>query len=76
MITGGQLAVGQRRRRVHARAVDAQQYGGWTDTNDTLHDLQYYDARAGFQPGVGTLVYGGLQDNGTSVLTLGAPQNK
>ena len=56
---------------------DAAQYGGWTDTNDTLHNLQYYDARAGYQPGVGTIAYGGLQDNGTSVLSpLWAPQNK
>ncbi len=76
MIAGGQVVSGND-GGVYTRALsNTQQYGGWTDTNNTLHDLQYYDARAGFQPRVGTLVYGGLQDNGSSVLTLGAAQNK
>ncbi|MDQ2894697.1 MAG: glycosyl hydrolase [Actinomycetota bacterium] len=74
MVSGNQVISGND-GGVYSRALsDDQQYGGWTDTNDTLYDLQYYDARAGSQSGQ-TLVYGGLQDNGTSVLTLGAPQN-
>ena len=52
-IAGGTLLSGND-GGVYTRPLsDAAQYGGWTDTNDTLHNLQYYDARAGFQPGVG-----------------------
>ena len=40
---------------------------GWTDLNATLHTLQYYSASAG--PVSGGLAYwGGLQDNGESLL--------
>jgi len=41
--------------------------GGWTDLNTTLHVLQYYDAEAGKSQG-GLATWGGLQDNGTTVL--------
>lgn len=76
LITGGTLVSGND-GGVYSRALgNAAQYGAWTDTNNTLHNLQYYDARAGEQQPHQTLVYGGLQDNGTSVLTLGAPTNK
>jgi hypothetical protein len=53
---------------VYSRPESDVGYGDWTDLNATLHNLQYYDARAG-QLG-GTLAFwGGLQDNGTSLLT-------
>jgi hypothetical protein len=44
---------------------DTQQYGDWTDLNASLHDLQFYDARAGQLSDGSTTVVGGLQDNGT-----------
>ena len=47
--------------------------GNWSDLNATLHDLQYYDARAG-RLGHGVGVWGGLQDNGTSVIVAGSSQ--
>lgn len=74
MVTGGKVVSGNDGGVYTRELLNAQQYGGWTDTNNTLYNLQYYDARAGLQSG-STLVYGGLQDNGTSVLSLGAPQN-
>ncbi len=75
MVAGGQVISGNDGGVYTRDLSNTRQYGGWTDTNNTLHNLQYYDARAGTQSGQ-TLVYGGLQDNGTSVLTLGAAQNK
>lgn len=76
MVAGGQVISGNDGGVYTRDLSNAAQYGGWTNTNNTLHDLQYYDARAGAERGHQTLVYGGLQDNGTSVLPLGAPQNK
>jgi sugar lactone lactonase YvrE len=68
MIAGGQIVIGND-GGVYSRPLsDTQQYGDWTDLNATLHDLQYYDARAGKLPARGVGVVGGLQDNGTSVL--------
>lgn len=46
----------------------------WNDLNATLHTLQYYYAGIGAWPGGGDAVWGGLQDNGTSLLKPGAPQ--
>lgn len=46
----------------------------WHDLNATLHTLQYYDAGVGRWPGGGDAVWGGLQDNGTSLLKPGAAQ--
>lgn len=60
---------------VYSRPLsDIQQYGDWSDLNATLASWQYYDARAGYlgQHGVG--VWGGLQDNGTSVIQTGQAQ--
>jgi sugar lactone lactonase YvrE len=53
---------------------DTQQYGDWSDLNATLASWQYYDARAGSLGGGGLGVWGGLQDNGTSVLASGSSQ--
>ena len=51
----------------YSRALDNHApRGGWTDLNDTLHTLQYYDAEAGATPS-GTAEWGGLQDNGTTL---------
>ncbi|MDP9221920.1 MAG: glycosyl hydrolase [Actinomycetota bacterium] len=44
----------------------------WNDLNATLHSLQYYYAGIGAWPGGGDAVWGGLQDNGTSLLKPGA----
>lgn len=46
----------------------------WNDLNATLHTLQYYYAGIGAWPGGGDAIWGGLQDNGTSLLKPGAPQ--
>jgi hypothetical protein len=40
--------------------------GGWTDLNNTIHTLQYYDAESGNLSG-GVATWGGLQDNGTTL---------
>jgi sugar lactone lactonase YvrE len=73
MIANGQIVIGND-GGVYSRPLsDTQQYGDWTDLNATLRDLQYYDARAG-QLGGGTAVWGGLQDNGSAILTPGASQ--
>ena len=46
--------------------------GGWTDHNKNLGTLQYYYADSGTDPGSGkTVLWGGLQDNGTSKLIEG-----
>ncbi len=52
---------------VYRRPTSITGYGGWTDLNNTLHTLQYYDAAAG-RAGSGYSYWGGLQDNGTSAL--------
>jgi photosystem II stability/assembly factor-like uncharacterized protein len=52
---------------------------GWNDLNATLRTLQYYGAGAGTAPsdpgnpdiGSGTMVWGGMQDNGVSLLAPG-----
>ncbi len=52
---------------VYSRALDnTDGHGGWTDLNDTLHTLQYYDAEAGAY-NTGVAEWGGLQDNGTTI---------
>ncbi len=76
MITDGKIVIGND-GGVYSRPLsDAKQYGGWTDLNSTLRTLQYYDARAGEigQNGFGLGVWGGMQDNGTSVLDTGFTQ--
>jgi sugar lactone lactonase YvrE len=74
MIANGQIVIGND-GGVYSRPLsDTQQYGDWTDLNATLHSWQYYDARAGTLNGKNVGVWGGLQDNGTSVLLSGAQQ--
>ncbi|MEP6696910.1 MAG: hypothetical protein ABJA34_08525 [Pseudonocardiales bacterium] len=46
----------------------------WNDLNATLHTLQYYFAGIGRWPSGGDAVWGGLQDNGVSLLKPGAAQ--
>jgi hypothetical protein len=73
MITDGKIVIGND-GGVYSRPLsDDQQYGDWTDLNATLRNWQYYDARAG-KIGKTTAVWGGLQDNGTSVLIRGRSQ--
>jgi hypothetical protein len=74
MIANGKIVIGND-GGVYSRPLsDAQQYGDWTDLNATLRSWQYYDARAGRLAGQATAVWGGLQDNGTSVVSTGSSQ--
>jgi len=73
MITDGKIVIGND-GGVYSRPLsDTQEDGNWTDLNATLRDWQYYDARAGAL-GSTPAVWGGLQDNGTSLMTAGASQ--
>jgi len=52
---------------------------GWNNLNRTLRTLQYYGAGAGTAAagnnhGAGTMVWGGMQDNGVSLLAPGLPE--
>ncbi|HEU5421679.1 MAG TPA: hypothetical protein VFV41_28635 [Streptosporangiaceae bacterium] len=74
MITDGKIVIGND-GGVYSRPLsDNQQYGDWTDLNATLRSWQYYDARAGLIGSNATAVWGGLQDNGTSVLASNSQQ--
>jgi len=75
MITGGSIVIGND-GGVYSRPLsDANgDDGNWTDLNATLRSWQYYDARAGRLGGHGTGVWGGLQDNGTSLIAPGLTQ--
>jgi len=74
MIANGKIVIGND-GGVYSRPLsDTQQYGDWTDLNATYASWQYYDARAGQLPRRGLGVWGGLQDNGTSLLASGQPQ--
>ena len=74
MITDGKIVIGND-GGVYSRPLsDTQQYGDWTDLNTTLHTLQYYDARAGQIGGKTTVVWGGMQDNGSGILASGTSQ--
>ena len=74
MIANGQIVIGND-GGVYSRPLsDTQQYGGWSDLNATLRSWQYYDARAGSLAKGGLGVWGGLQDNGTSLLASGTSQ--
>jgi sugar lactone lactonase YvrE len=73
MIANGRIVSGND-GGVYSRLLsDNEQYGGWRDLNRTLHDLQYYDARAGSLGG-GLGIWGGLQDNGSSLTASGFAQ--
>ncbi|HEY1419796.1 MAG TPA: hypothetical protein VGG90_03710 [Candidatus Dormibacteraeota bacterium] len=74
MITDGLIVIGND-GGVYSRPLsDVQQDGNWSDLNASLRSWQYYDARAGKLGGHGVGVWGGLQDNGTSVLATGSSQ--
>ena len=65
LVTGdGQVVIGND-GGVYRRPVSTDGYGGWSDLNASLHDLQFYDASAGAS-GQGVAFWGGLQDNGTA----------
>jgi hypothetical protein len=67
-ISGGNLYTGND-GGVYAHPMSAVGTVKWNDLNATLHDLQYYYAGAGKAPGGGgDYIYGGLQDNGVSLL--------
>src|SRR5215813_13550702 len=60
---------------VYAHPVRAAGVVKWRDLNATLHTLQYYFAGIGRAPsGNGDYIWGGLQDNGVSLLKPGARQ--
>lgn len=67
-ISGGTLYTGND-GGVYAHPMSAVGTVKWNDLNATLHDLQYYYAGIGKAPGGGgDYIYGGLQDNGVSLL--------
>ena len=67
MINDGKIIIGND-GGVYSRPLsDDAEDGDWADLNATLHDLQFYDARAGNLADGTTQVVGGLQDNGTMV---------
>jgi hypothetical protein len=53
---------------MYRRRTSVRTRAGWTDLNLTLHTLQYYAGAAGMMPSGATAVWGGMQDNGTSLL--------
>lgn len=55
---------------IYRRPTTSRGYGNWTNTNATMHTLQYYGVGTGklAGPAGATAFWGGLQDNGTSVL--------
>lgn len=75
MIAGGKVVIGNDGGVYYRPLSDTQQYGDWTDTNATLHNLQFYDARAGKLADGSTATIGGLQDNGTLVNSSTAAQS-
>jgi hypothetical protein len=64
-IGGGKVYVGNDGGIYH-RPLDGS--AGWTDDNATLRTLQYYYAASG-KSAAGEAFWGGLQDNGVSLLT-------
>ena len=52
---------------VYSRSLDNHSVQGWNDLNENLHSLQYYFAGSGQTEG-GEAIWGGLQDNGVSLL--------
>jgi hypothetical protein len=57
---------------MYSRPAKLRSVVKWHDLNATLRTLQYYYAGIGRWPGGGDAIYGGLQDNGTSLLRPGA----
>jgi photosystem II stability/assembly factor-like uncharacterized protein len=72
-IAGGTLWIGND-GGVFSRPTSVHTAGGsWTDHNRNLGTLQYYYVDSGVDPATGrTVIWGGLQDNGTSKLIEGA----
>src|SRR3984957_8163246 len=70
MITDGKIVIGND-GGVYSRPLsDDAEDGQWSDLNATLRTMQFYDARAGSLPGGGrTAAVGGMQDNGTAVVS-------
>jgi sugar lactone lactonase YvrE len=69
MITDGKIVIGND-GGVYSRPLsDDAEDGQWSDLNATLRTMQFYDARAGLLPGGGTQAVGGMQDNGTAVVS-------
>jgi hypothetical protein len=67
MIAGGKIVIGND-GGVYSRPLsDDAEDGNWADLNASLHNLQFYDARAGQLSDGTTQVVGGLQDNGSMV---------
>jgi hypothetical protein len=56
---------------VYRRPVTRHTVGGWINLNRNLHALQYYAAGVG-NDGAGDVFWGGIQDNGVSLLRPGA----
>ena len=56
---------------VYRRSLDVHTSGSWNNLNATLHTLQYYNAGIGTGT-AGDAYWGGLQDNGVSLLLPGA----
>lgn len=67
VISDGTLYIGNDGGLYSRPLDDTRPRGDWTDLNNTIHTLQYYDAEAGAAFG-GFAEWGGLQDNGTVVL--------
>jgi hypothetical protein len=59
---------------MYSRPTSLRKVVKWNDLNATLHTLQYYYAGIGRWPGGGDAVWGGMQDNGTSLLKPHASQ--
>jgi hypothetical protein len=59
---------------MYSRPARLREVVKWRDLNATLHSLQYYYAGIGRWPGGGDAIWGGLQDNGTSLLKPGVSQ--
>lgn len=66
MISDGKVVIGND-GGVYSRPLTDTGDGDWTDLNAELRSWQYYDARAGNLPTGGVGIWGGLQDNGTSL---------
>jgi hypothetical protein len=66
-VSGGQVWIGND-GGLYRRSTSASGYGHWTDLNSNLHTLQYYGVSEGAMARGGTAYWGGMQDNGTSVL--------
>ena len=59
---------------MYSRPSGLREVVQWNDLNATLRTLQYYFAGIGASPAGGDAIWGGMQDNGTSLLNPGAPQ--